>query len=1626
MSGDVDFNQIFRDWSDIAHDHRVNCSLFTMHAERLLGHARSLAQQLQVVNGVGRPSKRHVVQMRLVEDSDLLHKLYLTVSDTLLKETGAASDTPAAEAFVDNWHIIEDHLVSAQQNLSDNQRRPLPILSSGVLRGYPRVHAISLGLVLATDAALTENILTSFIRSYQEVTPLLQDELHTLPISLSIVLVEHLRVVAERVHHTVQQQHAAEALIERLRAQAASSSSPRSLKEHMTTSLTDSHRQNPNLTRQLAIRLQDDDAFLQFAKEWLQRHLLDEDNANIADVIHTQRESQEADLATVQSLINSMRLLNDISWTGFVEDVSIVHQLLREDPAGLYEQMNFATRDAYWRAVKRLSAGSQTTELDVATLVVQLSQAKAKDRGERSQRHVGYWLMGPGTANLEASLSYTRGVSESLLNLVRCRPTLFYFCATAVLTGFAITPALLYASAISGLRLDIQAVFLVLLLVPTSQLAVCFATLVFHLTVPATLLPAMRMDQGIPSTALTIVAVSTQLTTSKHILDTLHRLEVEFLANKDDSLHFALLVDPADSDNQTTEEDQAFTSLTRKNINALNHKYPSLLHRRFHVFQRQRTFYAHKGMWSARDGKSGQRREFFRLLRCVAGTSFVDVEDPSGLLAKIMYVIVLDSGTSLGRNSARALVGIITHPLNAPRFDSLVGAVADGYGALLPSVVTDLTSSTNTRFSQLQYDPLEANDPPSSDHGAYYDAFSDRESMDQGLYVVDAFLSVEQHIGPTHGPVDTVATRAAFITGVNLYDSINDWDSARRARGQRLQEIYWSLTCLYSRLCHRIPFLRLRSELRRLNLLRRALVNPAQALCFILAWTAMRGNAWQWTLQVLLTLALPVYSSTICPIHEIRYGPAQAQATNRRLWRNRLWVASRTRSVRLVVQLSFLMDLLVQVAEPLTRAVRIPEITRKKGVWKVDAKLEAERRSCYWSRFLAQPGPAAAILLALVILFHRPWSLFPAFPFLVLWALSPWTALYLSAPLPMFAPLTATQRVAFRAYCRRTWHFFETFITPASHHLAPDNVQEEADTVVAHRTSPTNIGLQMLATISASDLGFIGKWQCLEMIERTMDAMAGLDRWNGHLFNWYDTETMRPLLPKYVSTVDSGNLACFLLAVQQWCEETTAPAEISMQSREGLADTLRQLASEVDQAFRLVTADTDRDCLQQVRKGLDKTISMTKGSTSTCEKHEWGLLLQSVNAASQNLAGLLNSLSPDSATAPYLEDCHTWMRLVCSHISELQRDFSTSTISRAAYCSRKAAAAAQCRQLFSSMDFKVMYSVPRKLFVIGYNVTDDKFDPYHFDMLASESRLASFAAVCKGDVADDHWHMLSRHLTCTGGHGQALISWTASMFEYLMPLIVMRPYQDTALGATYGAVVARQIEYGKVHGVPWGISEAGYNARDQHKAYLYGPFGVPGLGLKRGLSKDLVISPYSTMLAAMVDPASALANLEALQSLDVFGRYGFYESIDYTSTRLEEGEKCAVLHSYMVHHQGMGLSSLSNALNDGIMQSRFHTHPLVQATQPLLLERVPSDAVFSLPRADEVHLETICFFSSQPAVCVPGQHPSCSPRSQLESTGNDRVLVTSCGPGCSKCGAFPKDRGTQSLLSCSASTSAMC
>ena len=499
----------------------------------------------------------------------------------------------------------------------------------------------------------------------------------------------------------------------------------------------------------------------------------------------------------------------------------------------------------------------------------------------------------------------------------------------------------------------------------------------------------------------------------------------------------------------------------------------------------------------------------------------------------------------------------------------------------------------------------------------------------------------------------------------------------------------------------------------------------------------------------------------------------------------------------------------------------------------------------------------------------------------------------------------------------------------------------------------------------------------------------------------YDTATTQPLQPKYISTVDSGNLAGHLLAVRQFCFERLPKGRLPPHAREGVIDTLVQLSREISMV-KTVSVAAGGVTVAQLQESVSGAIDMLKKSRATTlsDYNDFLLHLQSYLKDAEDL---LNALSLEAASAAKFTECRVWMQCALTQVAELQRDVELLESDDSAYMERKAMIADQCDGLFKEMDFKFLFDAQRKLMVIGYNCQDSRLDHYHYDLLASESRLASFIAIAKGDVAQEHWFRLGRQFTGVGG-GQALISWTASMFEYLMPLLVMRSYENTLLDQTYHSVVNRQIEYGRAKSVPWGISEAGYNARDLQMSYQYGPFGVPGLGLKRGLSEDLVISPYSTMLAAMVDPVAALSNLKMLETIQAFSKYGFFESIDYTLKRLPSKETRYVLKSYMAHHQGMSLLSLNNVLTDGVMQKRFHADALVQATQLLLQERIPTNANLSVPRADEVRLEgTSYFFSSHPNPRVYTDPSLPTPRTQLLSNGKYSVMMTSAGSGYSRC-----------------------
>ncbi|RPI91038.1 MAG: cyclic beta 1-2 glucan synthetase, partial [Planctomycetaceae bacterium] len=726
-------------------------------------------------------------------------------------------------------------------------------------------------------------------------------------------------------------------------------------------------------------------------------------------------------------------------------------------------------------------------------------------------------------------------------------------------------------------------------------------------------------------------------------------------------------------------------------------------------------------------------------------------------------------------------------------------------------------------------------------------------------------------------------------------------------------------------------------------------------------------------------------------------------------------------------------------------------------------------------------APALAVLTAVLLAAWRPVALWAAAPLIVSWLLAPLLAWWISLPpVRREEKLTVRQTLFLHRLSRQTWRFFENFVGPEDHWLPPDNFQEIPTGTIAHRTSPTNIGVSLLSSLAAHDFGYIATGQLLERTAQTLSTMDQLERFHGHFLNWYDTRTLQPLYPKYVSSVDSGNLAGHLLtlrcglldlpsqpivAARMWdslvvtlqllderiAKSAAAPSTQSQSSRQPMgahsADRVREvLRRECDQRSAPPRLSRVRDVFQKliavvadVSPSLSdrddpELVGLVRDLDRQCRDHLADLTFvvpwlahpaappefwQRVSCGSA-LAGnrlreflhsldevpslrdmarfesrllpefdlILNDLSGKS-DVHWPED-HAWLLQLRLLLWQASHDATGRILAIERH-------AAHCREL-ADLEFEFLYDKSRRLLSIGYNVSERRRDASYYDLLASEARLASFVGIAQGKLPQEHWFALGRLLTLA--HGQnALLSWSGSMFEYLMPLLVMPTYRNTLLDQTCRAVIGRQIAYGRQRGVPWGVSESGYNATDAQLNYQYRAFGVPGLGFKRGLVDDLVVAPYATVMALMVAPEEACANLEHLAALGAMGRFGFYEAVDYTTSRLAPGQTSAIVRSHMSHHQGMSLLSLAYQLLGRPMQRRFAADPQFQAADLLLQERIPRVAPF-YPHAAEVegvHPATTGDRESLIRVFTTPQTPL--PEVNLLSNGRYHVMVTNAGGG---------------------------
>ncbi|WP_460876545.1 GH36-type glycosyl hydrolase domain-containing protein [Rhodanobacter koreensis] len=1541
--------------------------------------------------------------------------------------------TPAGEWLLDNFYLVEEQIRIARRHLPKGYSRELPRLGSGPSVGLPRVYDLALEIISHGDGRVDTVNLGRFLAAYQSVTPLRLGELWAIPIMLRLALIENLRRVAARVMADWRYRGKA------VRWADAMTTTAERDPNSVVLVVADMARSNPPMNgpfvAEMARRLQGQSPALALPLSWIEQRL-SESGQSIEHLVQLEAQQQAANQVSISNSIGSLRVLSAIDWRDFVEHNSIVEQRLREDPAGVYAAMDFATRDRYRHVVEAIARKHRLTEPQVAEATLELCQAAMSNAVTPSlPRHVGYYLIDRGRRALEQQLGVRPTLAETLRRGFDKAPLPIYLGLLALLT-FAFAQPLVAAAAHNRLPLWALIAIAVPSVILASQLGLSLLNWLATLTIAPQQLPRMDYSAGIPASACTLVAIPSLLTDTQDVEDLVESLEVRFLGNQDAQLHFALLTDFADADRETLPEDAALLRLARRRIEALNERHAGSGGDRFFLFHRPRRWNAAEQCWMGHERKRGKLADLNALLRGNAHGRFMLIVGDVAALPTVQYVITLDTDTELPRDCAQEFVGTIDHPLNRAVYDPEHRRVVSGYAILQPRVGISLPSTARSRYAQLYGSDAGIDPYTRMVSDVYQDVFREGSFIGKGIYAIDAFERTLDGRFPenrilSHDLVEGCHARSGLLSDVQLYEEYParyNADVKRRHRWIRgdWQLLPWLLP--WAPTAHdgwRRNALTALSRWKILDNLRRSLVPTSLLVLLVTGWLLL-SPVLSWTLAVLAMVLVP---PLLAALLDLAQKPQDVQLDQHLRAALR---AGGQHLARMALALAWLPHEVQYSLDAILRTLWRMVISHRRLLqWQTSS--EVARRSsnapaALWR--LMWIGPLLALGLTVALAWQRPLVLILAAPLLLLWLLSPWIAWWISQPRrpSTFAP-SATQLRFLRTLARRTWAFFDSQVGPADHWLPPDNLQEQPGPVIAHRTSPTNIGMALLANLAGYDFGFLSAGRLLERSRQTLATMQQLPRHRGHFYNWYDTLNLQPLAPLYISAVDSGNLAGHLLTLRPGLlallDEPVFPPRVL----QGLLDTLAVLHDALDNtgaaalkpmqqelesalASPPATASAAVNLLQRQldhAHALAQALAVEPGS----DAEFWldALLEQCSDLCDETSAFRLDPPTDDNGGFSGIPSLRQLARIepLCWPADAGADDLRAQALERIALIMHLAQQAGE----LALMDYRFLYDSTRDLLAIGYNVDQRRLDAGYYDLLASEARLASFVAIAQGQLPQDNWFSLGRLLTTTGGE-PVLLSWTGSMFEYLMPMLVMPSHEGTLLDQTCRAAVARQIEYGQQLGVPWGVSESGYNTLDAHFTYQYRAFGVPGLGLKRGLGDDVVIAPYASVLAMMVDPAAATRNLQRLAEAGAQGRFGLYEAIDYTPARLPLGQDSALVRSFMVHHQGMSLLALAYALLDRPMQQRFESDPQFQATSLLLQERIPRTAAEYLhasgfPDMDDPSRAT------EARLRVFADPDRTRPAVQLLSNGHYHVMLSSAGGGYSRCGELAVTRWREDI-----------
>lgn len=1576
-------------------DKPIREELFSI--ERLEEHARSLAAAQPVAS---KSVTGHPLANRLADNDVALLDAHGTIAKAI--DEGRAI-TPAAEWLIDNYHLVEKQIREIRSHLPSGYYRRLPKLVDGPFAGYPRVFGMAWAFVAHTDSRFEPETLRRYVQTYQEVQPLTIGELWAVAITLRIVLVENLRRLADRITHNRAARQEADSLADRLLSVEGHDAEPAAvaLAAYEDTPLSDA------FVVQLVHRLRDQDPRFTPALMQLDRRLATEGTTTDA-VVRREHQRQGAASVTVRNIITSMRLISDVDWAELFERMSLVDRVLAADSDFL--DMDFPTRNLYRSAVEELAWGSNRSELDIARSAVQATkQAASASGGVREDRRSdpGYHFIGGGRRAFEATVGFKPSLHTWLKHLNRALGIGGYVSVIAAAAA-ALLVLPLFALAAVGLGSGWLCLLGALGAIPAIDAAVALVNRGVTWGFGATLLPGLELRSGVPLHLRTLVTVPTLLTTREAVEEQIERLEVHYLASPEGDLHFALLSDWVDATAEHAAGDDALLAVAVEGIDRLNQRHGSARGgNRFLLLHRRRVWNAGENRWIGWERKRGKLHELNRLLRGATDTTFLNLNgQPPAVVENVRYVITLDADTKLPRDAVRRLIGKMAHPLNRPHFDTVAGRVVEGYAVLQPRVTPSLPVGREGSLFQRIFSSMGGIDPyASAVSDVYQDLFGEGSYTGKGIYDVDAFESALVGRVPdstllSHDLFEGVFARAGLTTDVEVVEEFPARYDVAALRHHRWARGDWQLLPWILGYGSKSGATRAQGVIpgigrwKMVDNVRRTLSAPVAVVALLAGWALPLNAALIWTAFVLATIALPTLIPVIGAVV-----PSRAGITLRSQLRA-LGGDLRLALVLSALMVTFLAHQAWLMGDAIARTLIRLFVTRRHLLeWVTAAQAAIGPRLDFFDYCRRMAGAVVVAVLAMVVASlsgHGTWLL--AAPFAVLWISSPAIARWTSRS-PLQAgrlPVPDADVLALRLIARRTWRFFETFVTAADHMLPPDNFQEDPVPALAHRTSPTNLGLYLLSVVSARDFGWIGTIEAIERMEATLATMSGLARFRGHFYNWYDTRDLRPLDPKYISSVDSGNLAGHLIALANACREWRGSCHADVLRLSGIEDAL---ALTRDEADRL----RDRRRTQTVTwRQFDDAYALLAAGVKRAPTRDEAISerLAELAVQAETMADIARALAiewSDDAGA----DMVFWVEATRSSIETHRRDFSQSTDVATSMDARLTSLEEAARAMALAMEFGFLLDRDRKLLSIGYRVSEGTLDPNCYDLLASEARLASFMAIAKGDVPARHWFHLGRAVTPIA-NGAALISWSGSMFEYLMPSLVMRAPAGSLIEQTARLIVRRQIDHGTALHLPWGISESAYNARDLEFTYQYSNFGVPGLGLKRGLGENAVVSPYATALAAMVNPFAAARNFERLADAGARGRYGFYEALDYTPNRVPEGKGLAIVRAFMAHHQGMTIVAIADALLDGAMRARFHAEPIVQATELLLQERTPRDVAVVRPWAAEVKSAAWIRETGPPGGRRFATAHGRTPATHLISNGRYAVMLTAAGSGFSR------------------------